>query len=664
MSSLNYSQFIWNVADVLRGTYKQHQYGQIILPFTVLFRLDATLAPTKDTVLEAATGYELDEVPTAMLQARADHEYSFYNLSRHNLSTIANDPDTLALNLRDYINRFSENVRDIFEKYKFEDTIADLEANDLLYQVMLHFSKVDLHPSKVSNEQMGNIFEELIRKFAEASNETAGEHFTPREVIELMVTLLLADDEDLRTDHIVREVYDPTAGTGGMLSVAEEKIKAINPTADVTLLGQELNPESYAICKADMVVKGQEVENVVLGNTLTNPAFENRTFHFGLSNPPFGVDWKGAKKFVEDEHKNMGFNGRFGAGLPRVSDGSLLFLQHLIAKLREPGITLDGVPQVGGRAAIVLNGSPLFTGGAGSGESNIRKWVLDNDYLEAIIGLPTDMFYNTGISTYIWVLNKQKKAERKGKVQLIDATEMFEKMRKSVGSKRKKLSAEHITEITQLFAAFDAADDKRSKIFDRQDFLYRTITVERPLRLNWGFTAERVGRLLASKELAKLKLDAEAQDALAAALADKVQDDGGLVSQVKGDVQSVLLQVFANAGVQVKPAALSKLVDELAERDESAEPVKKAGKPVADTSLRDTENVPWDGDIHEYLEREVKPFVPDAWIDESKTKEGAEIPFTLHFYEYVPPRPLEEIDRDLKEVLGRIKLHLDEVLGQ
>lgn len=594
---------------------KQHQYGQIILPFTVLFRLDATLAPTKDAVLEAANGYHLDEVPTAMLPARANHDYSFYNLSRHNLSTITTNPDTLALNLRDYINRFSENVRDIFEKYKFEDTIADLEANDLPYQVMLHFSKVDLHPSKVSNEQMGNILEELIGKFAEAFNE----YFTPR------------------------EVNDPTAGTGDMLSVAEEKIRAIIPTADVTLLGQELNAESYTICKADMVVKGQEVENMALGINLTNPAFETRTFHFGLSKPPIGVDWKGAKKFVEDEHKNMGSKGRFGAGLPRVSDGSLPLLQHLIAKLREPGITTDGASQVGGRVAIVPNDSPLSTGGAGSGEINIREWVLDNDYLEAIIGLPTDMFYNTGISTYIWVLIKQKKAERKGKVQLIDAADMFEKMRKSVGAKRKKLSNKHIAEVAQLFAAFNSADDNRSKIFDREDFLYRTITIERPLRLNWSFTAERVDRLLAMKELAKLKLDTEAQDALAAALASQVQDAGGSASQVKGDVQSVLLQVLADAGVQVKPLGLGKL--------------------VAHTNLRDTENVSWGEDIHEYLEREVKPFMPDAWIDESKTRDGAEIPFTRHFYEYVPASPLEEIDRDLKAVLGRIRLHLDEVLG-
>lgn len=663
MSSLNYSQFIWNVADVLRGTYKQHQYGQIILPFTVLARLDAVLEPTKQAVLEAADGYVLDTIPLAMLSARAGHDYSFYNLSQHNLKTVANDPDTLEQNLRSYINQFSENVRDIFEKYKFEDTIADLAAHNLLFQVIQHFSRVNLHPDQVSNEQMGNIFEELIRKFAEASNETAGEHFTPREVIELMVNLLLADDEDLRTDYIARSVYDPTAGTGGMLSVADDKIHQLNPTADVSLLGQELNPESYAICKADMVVKGQDVDNIALGNTLTDPAFENRTFHYGLSNPPFGVDWKGAKAVVEAEHKNQGFAGRFGAGLPRVSDGSLLFLQHLISKLNEPTVASNGVAQVGGRGAIVLNGSPLFTGGAGSGESNIRKWVLDQDYLEAIIGLPTDMFYNTGISTYIWVLNKQKKAERRGKVQLIDATNMFEKMRKSVGSKRKRLSEEQIAEITRLYAAFDAADDKRSKVFDREEFMYRTITVERPLRLNWGFTADRVERLLASKEFGKLKL-AEGEDAaVRASLASLVESKAGVVGGDVAGVMADLLQVFADAGALVKPAALAKLVDELAERDETAEVVMKAKKPVADSTLRDTENVPWGEDIHEYLEREVMPFVPDAWIDESKTKEGAEIPFTRHFYEYVPPRSLEEIDRDLNEVLGRIKKRLEEVLG-
>lgn len=629
----------------------------------MLARLDAVLTPTKQAVLEATEGYLLDTIPPAMLAARAGHDYSFYNLSQHDLKTVANDPDTLEQNLRAYINSFSENVRDIFEKYKFEDTIADLAAHDLLYQVIQHFSRVNLHPDNVSNEQMGNIFEELIRRFAEASNETAGEHFTPREVIELMVNLLLADDEDLRTDSIARAVYDPTAGTGGMLSVAEEKIHQLNPTADVSLLGQELNPESYAICKADMVVKGQDVDNIALGNTLTDPAFENRTFHYGLSNPPFGVDWKASKAVVEAEHKNQGFAGRFGAGLPRVSDGSLLFLQHLISKLNEPRVASNGVAQAGGRGAIVLNGSPLFTGGAGSGESNIRKWVLDQDYLEAIIGLPTDMFYNTGIATYVWVLNKQKKAERRGKVQLIDATGMFEKMRKSVGSKRKRLSQEQIAEITRLYAAFDGADDKRSKVFDREEFMYRTITVERPLRLTWGFTAERVERLLASKELGKLKLTEDDRRAVESGLAGLTTAKAGVLAAGQAEAKAELLQVFVDAGLQVKPVALTKLVDELAERDESADIVVKAQKPVADASLRDTENVPWGQDIHDYLEREVKPFVPDAWVDESKTKEGAEIPFTRHFYEYVPPRPLEEIDRDLNEVLGRLKKRLEEVLG-
>lgn len=660
-SSLNYSQFIWNVADVLRGTYKQHQYGDIILLFTVLYRLDAVLEPTKDAVLTAISGYDADaEVPLAMLRARAKHEYSFYNSSKHTLSSIKGDADTLEQNLRSYINSFSPNVRDIFEKYKFEDTIAELAEHDLLFQVVQHYSKINLHPDNVSNEEMGNIFEELIRKFAEASNETAGEHFTPREVIELMVTLLLTDEEDLMRPNITRDVYDPTAGTGGMLSVADEKIKKFNDTAQVNLLGQEINPASYAICKADMVVQGQAIENIALGNTLTNPAFENRTFHYGLSNPPFGVDWKGAKATVETEHKIAGFTGRFGAGLPRVSDGSLLFLQHLISKLREPSSgAKQGVADTGGRGAIVLNGSPLFTGGAGSGESNIRKWVLDNDYLEAIIGLPTDMFYNTGISTYIWMLNKSKKVERRNKVQLIDATEMFEKMRKSVGSKRKRLSEDHIKEIAQLFKAFESADDKRSKVFAREEFMYRTITVERPLRQNFAFTQERVEGLLASRELAKLKLDDAVAAALRAALEQHAVKAGGVVETDRLEFEKQLREVFDSADVTVKPAALKKLADELSARDETAEPVVKAGKPVADATLRDTENVPWGEDIHEYLEREVKPFVPDAWIDESKTKEGAEIPFTRHFYEYVPPRSLEEIDRDLNEVLGRIRERLE-----
>lgn len=649
----NHASFIWSAADILRGTYKQHQYGDVILPFTVLARLDAVLVPTKAAVLSAVEGFD-EHVPQAVLRKQAGHTYSFFNRSRHELRTLQRDPDNLESNLRDYVNAFSANVRDIFEQYKIEDTIVDLARHDLLLQVLQHFAKVDLHPNAVSNEQMGHIFEELIRKFAEASNETAGEHFTPREVIELMVSILVEGDEQLGKDHVVRSVYDPTAGTGGMLSAAEEKIAKWNDTAQVELLGQELNPASYAICKADMVVKGQGIDNIVLGNTLTEPAFRGRTFHYGLSNPPFGVDWKQAQKKVKEEHEVRGFAGRFGPGLPRVSDGSLLFLMHLISSLRNPK---DG--EAAGRGAIVLNGSPLFTGGAGSGESSIRKWVLENDYLEAIVGLPTDMFYNTGIATYVWILSKDKAPERRGKVQLIDATGMFVKMRKSVGSKRRMLSTENILEVVRLYNAFE--ESKQSKIFATEDFFYRTITVERPLRLNYAFTPERIERVMAARQVAKLK-DAQ-KGALRAALEQAVKDAGGVVSTSRAEFTTTLKAALDAKGATLSPALLKVVIGELGERDEHGELVTKAGKAEADSSLRDTENVPWDEDVDEYLQREVIPFVPDAWIDHDKTKEGAEIPFTRHFYEYEPPRPLEEIDRDLDEVLGRIRKRLEEVKG-
>ncbi|WP_022870178.1 type I restriction-modification system subunit M [Yaniella halotolerans] len=653
---LNHAQFIWSVADILRGAYKQHQYGDVILPFTVLARLDAVLAPTKDAVLAAVEGFEPDqEPPLGLLRARAGHHYSFFNRSQHSLKTLRGDADNLEENLRGYVNGFSENIRDIFEQYKFEDTILDLARHDLLLQVLQHFAKTDLHPDRVSNDQMGHIFEELIRRFAEASNETAGEHFTPREVIELMVTLLLADEHDLTTPGVVRDVYDPTAGTGGMLSVADDKIKAINPHAAINLLGQEINPSSYAICKADMVVKGQSIDNIVLGDTLTEPAFEDRTFHYGLSNPPFGVDWKQRRKQVETEHTIQGYDGRFGPGLPRVSDGSLLFLMHLISKLREP--TIDD-HNVAGRGAIVLNGSPLFTGGAGSGESNIRKWVLDNDYLEAIVGLPTDMFYNTGISTYIWVLNKAKPDHRRGKVQLIDATEMYVKMRKSVGSKRHQLSDENITTIAKLYAAFE--DTEHSKIFNTTDFYYRTITVERPLRLNYAYTPERIERVLAARPITRL--DKPTQTTLRQALQQAHHEHDDLVFTQRQAFTDDLTTRLDQAGIVLTPAALRTVVAELGEHDDNGELVtKRNGDPEPNTELRDTENVPWDQNIHEYLEQEVKPFIPDAWVDETKAKEGVEIPFTRHFYQYTPPRPLEDIDADLDKVLGRIRTRLEQV---
>lgn len=658
-TTFNHAQFIWSAADILRSTYKQHQYGDVILPFTVLARLDAVLAPTKQAVVRELAGFDRDRMPSAaMLRKKAGHEYSFFNASRHDLRSLQGDPDNLEQNLRDYVGAFSENVRDIFEKYKFEDAIIDLARHDLLLQVLQHFAKVDLHPRAVSNEQMGHIFEELIRKFAEASNETAGEHFTPREVIELMVTILLDGDPDLGKDHVVRSVYDPTAGTGGMLSVADDKIRDLNKTAQVSLLGQEINPASYAICKADMVVKGQPIDNIVLGNTLTQPAFRGQSFHYGLSNPPFGVDWKQFKKTVEDEHTVRGFAGRFGPGLPRVSDGSLLFLMHLISKLRDP--TPDQAHHTAGRGAIVLNGSPLFTGGAGSGESNVRRWVLEHDYLEAIIGLPTDMFYNTGIATYVWILSKDKAPERRGKVQLIDATGMFEKMRKSVGSKRRYLSEQNIEEITRLYNTFE--ESEHSKIFATEDFFYRTITVERPMRRNYAFTPERIERAMAARQVAKLN-DAE-REALRDALGAAADAAGGIVSTSRAVFTKDLKTALDEHGLKLTPAVLKVLIGELSEHDEDGELVTgPGGKGVADASLRDTENVPWDEDVEEYLQREVTPFVPDAWIDHTKTKEGAEIPFTRHFYKYIPPRPLEEIDRDLDEVLGRIRVRLEEVKG-
>ena len=478
MNHQSLSAFIWSVADLLRGDYKQSDYGKIILPFTVLRRLDCVLESTKSAVLaehEEKKKLGLNADPFLLRKAKQ----SFYNISPLDMKKLMGDQDHIKENLFSYIQGFSEAVRDIFERFEFYAQIDKLAKSGLLYQVTEKFVNVDLHPGKVSNSQMGLVFEELIRKFAEISNETAGEHFTPREVIRLMVNLLfIEDDQVLAKAGVVRTIYDPTAGTGGMLSVAGEYLEEHNPEARLTMFGQELNPESYAICKADMLIKGQDVANIVFGNTFSEDGHPHKKFDYMLSNPPFGVEWKKVEKEVRKEYEQQGFNGRFGAGLPRVSDGSLLFLMHLISKMRPAN---DG----GSRFGIVLNGSPLFTGGAGSGESEIRRYVLENDLVEAIIGLPTDMFYNTGISTYVWILSNRKLAHRKGTVQLIDASGFWQKMRKSLGSKRKELSDDHITEITRLFGQFiEASEGKKpiSRIFKNSDFGYRTITVERPLK--------------------------------------------------------------------------------------------------------------------------------------------------------------------------------------
>lgn len=605
------SSFIWSVADLLRGDFKQSEYGRVILPFTVLRRLDCVLEATKPAVLtEFAAKTKAGLNPEPFLLRKAGQ--SFFNTSPLDLGKLLGDQDHIRQNLYAYVQAFSPAARDIFERFDFHAQVERLAKANLLYLVTEKFANIDLHPSVVDNASMGAVFEELIRKFAEISNETAGEHFTPREVIRLMVNLLFIEDDDVLTpgNAVVRTIYDPTAGTGGMLSVAGEYLLEHNPQARLTMFGQELNDESYAICKADMLIKGQPVENIVAGNTLSDDGHGGRKFDYMLSNPPFGVEWKKVEKQVRQEHEQKGFDGRFGPGLPRVSDGSMLFLMHLLAKMRP---AKDG----GSRFGIVLNGSPLFTGGAGSGESEIRRYVLENDLVEAIVGLPTEMFYNTGISTYIWVLSNRKPEDRRGYVQLIDASGMWQKMRKNLGSKRREMSDAHIATVTALFGGFTEAELvtvfdatgqaagepvlvtstdtpptkpesgrlKRvpiARIFRNEDFGYTTITVERPLR----------------------------------------DESGNVVVGLKG---------------------------------------KQKGKPQPDSALRDTENVPLAEDIHAYFKREVLPQAPDAWIDDDKSKVGYEIPFNRHFYVFEPPRSLHAIDEELKTVTASIMKMLGEL---
>tara|TARA_B100000614_G_scaffold238545_1_gene237461 strand:+ start:1907 stop:3856 length:1950 start_codon:yes stop_codon:yes gene_type:complete len=646
---VNHVAFIWNIAESLRGPFKPSEYGSVVLPFTVLRRLDAVLADTKPAVLDAAKGIaSLPEMLQVMkLQEAAGHQ--FYNTSPFDFGKLVADPADLRANLSSYLAGFSSNVRDIFERFEFDKTLNKLAEKNKLFAVTEKFAQADFHPRTVSNIQMGLVFEELIRFANEKSNETAGDHYTPREVIKLMVELLFAlDDDALSKSGVVRSIYDPTAGTGGMLSVADEYLRTLNPGIQLSLYGQDYNDASYAICKADMVIKGQDVDNIALGDTLTEDAFDDKKFDYGLSNPPFGVDWKDQRTYVDDEHTKLGFNGRFGPGTPAVSDGAMLFLLHLVSKMRKPE---DG----GSRMAIVLNGSPLFSGGAGGGESNIRKWLLDNDLVEAIIGLPKDMFYNTGISTYIWVLTNRKDENRKGRVQLIDGREMFTKLRKGLGSKRNELSPKNIETIVGLYARFE--DGEHSKIFRNEDFLYRTITVERPLKLNWHATPERIDTVFDAKAIQKLS---EADAAALRAALDRLGTD--TVWKNRAEFQKVLKDAAKAEGLTLPAPLLKTVTTELGEQDDSADTCTDTkGNPEPDASLRDTENVPWDEDVDAYVAREVLPYAPDAWIDHSKTKEGAEIPFTRHFYQYIPPRPLEEIDRDLDAVMDQLRAMLVEV---
>lgn len=646
---VNHVAFIWNIAESLRGPFKPSEYGSVVLPFTVLRRLDAVLADTKPAVLQTAktVGSLPEMLQAATLTEASGHE--FYNTSPFDLGKLVDDPQDLRANLASYLAGFSPNVRDIFDRFEFDKTLNKLAEKNKLFAVTEKFAQADFHPRTVSNIQMGLVFEELIRFANERSNETAGDHYTPREVIALMVQLLFAlDDDALSKSGVVRSIYDPTAGTGGMLSVADEYLRRMNPGIQLSLYGQDYNDASYAICKADMVIKGQDVDNIALGDTLTEDAFDDKKFDYGLSNPPFGVDWKDQRAAVDDEHTKLGFNGRFGPGTPTVSDGAMLFLLHLVSKMRKPE---DG----GSRMAIVLNGSPLFSGGAGGGESNIRKWLLDNDLVETIIGLPKDMFYNTGISTYIWILSNRKEGDRKGRVQLIDGREMFTKLRKGLGSKRSELSPSNIETIVGLYAGF--ADGEHSKIFRNEDFLYRTITVERPLRLNWHATPERVNAVLAAKAVQKLS-ESDAR-ALRAAL-DRLGPD--TVWRNRMAFHKVLKDAAKAEGLTLPALLLKTVTTELGDQDDTADNCTDSkGNPEPDAALRDTENVPWDEDVDAYVTREILPYAADAWVDRSKTKEGAEIPFTRHFYRSLPPRPLDEIDRDLDAVINQLRAMLTEV---
>jgi type I restriction enzyme M protein len=662
----NHAAFIWSVADLLRGDYKQSEYGKVILPLTVIRRLDCVLEPTKQAVLERhrqLAGRIENQEP--VLQAVAGEQ--FYNTSPLTFVKLLDDPNSIADSLSLYIGGFSEAAKDVIDKFEFGTQIERLRRANVLYQVIGKFADLDLHPDAVSNLEMGYLYEELIRRFSELSNETAGEHFTPREVIRLMVNLLFIDDEDdvLTKPGIVKTLCDPACGTGGMLSVAEDHLRQLNPQARLEVFGQELNAETYAVCRSDMMLKGQDASHIAYGNSFSEDHFEGERFDYLLANPPFGVEWRKVEDAVRDEAKTKGFAGRFGAGLPRINDGSFLFLQHMISKMKPPE---DG----GSRLAIVFNGSPLFTGAAGSGESEIRRWIIESDWLEAVVALPDQLFYNTGISTYFWVVTNRKAPERRGKVQLVDAREYFVKMRKSLGEKRKEISGPQIEEITRLYGDFE--EGEKVKIFPNEAFGFLRITVERPLRLRWEVTDESIAAVLATKAIQKLPDDVQqaAREALEAERGGQFGTERELVKALGPALTSLGLAAPAQKGAWPS----------LAVRDEEAPIIAdRKGNPEPDPELRDNENVPLPAPpvsfvedptdrfetleyrtaVDDYMRTEVLPYVPDAWAVYAKTKIGYEIPLTRHFYKYVPPRPLEEIDAEIKALEDEIQQLLAEV---
>jgi type I restriction enzyme M protein len=662
--------FVWQIAEILRGDFKQSEYGKVVLPFVVLRRLDCILEPTKNAVLQAHASLPkgIDEQTRDMILFGAiGNGIRVYNTSRLTFAAMhAQDPAQLHENLVQYITSFSPSVKDVFlDKFLFVDQLKRLKDADLLWQVFQRFAALDLRPASVSTLAMGYLFEDLIRRFSEISNETAGEHFTPREVIRLIVDLLLANDaQALVGKGIIRQVYDPACGTGGMLALAEEGMRDLNPDIRVELFGQELNGESFGICKSDMLVTAHDPEQIAFGNTLTHDAHKGKQFHYMLSNPPYGVDWKKYQDPIRDEHDQLGKDGRFGAGLPRISDGQLLFLQHMISKMRSD--------EAGSRIGVVTNGSPLFTGGAGSGESEIRRWMLENDWVEAIVALPTDLFYNTGIQTYVWLLTNRKDARRRGKVQLIDASgERFWKpMRKSLGSKRRFIpddAREIIVHIFHEMANGGGEWADVSKILDTRDFGYREIRVERPLRLNFQTATGRIEHLKAEKSF--LKLDANEQEDVLDVLTSHLPST---LFENRAEFEKVLAKGLKGASVKISPTMKKAILTALGERNEAADICRDTdGRPEPDPELRDYELVPLSEDWRDYVACNVTPFISDAWIDESHCdakdkgvgRVGYEINFNRYFYRYIPPRPLAEIDAELKMLEVEIADLLKEVAG-
>jgi len=648
---------IWSVADILRGDFKPHEYGQTILPFVVLRRLECALEKTKDKVISKSKSLEgkINDLE-AILNKESGH--NFYNTSPLSLTKILQDPDKVASNLNSYIRAFSPSASEVLDKYGFPDKIKKLEEQGLLYQIIGKFADLDLSEETVSNEAMGYVFEELLRKFSEMSNETAGEHYTPREVIRLMVNLLFIEDSKaLAGQKPIRSIYDPACGTGGMLSIAEEYLHDLNPNIKLNVFGQELNPETWAIARSDLMIKGQDPTRITLGNSLNNEdGHAGKQFDYCISNPPYGVDWKKYQEPIEKEHKTKGFDGRYGAGLPRVSDGSFLFIQHMISKMKpvaDKPETKD-IIEGGSRIAIILSGSPLFSGQAGSGESEIRRWIVENDLLEGIVAMPDQMFYNTGIGTYIWIISNRKDKKSQGLVRLVDARELGTRMRKSLGDKRKELTSDAIEQITNLYSnASLNSSDKRVKVMKNEEFGFARLTIERPLRRIW-------------------RVDEEILQSAPAALRLKLAVLNGKTFMSEKEAEGAVL----SAGLEGKETKAA--MKAIATTDSSANPVQ--GKKYAfeaDSDLRDNENVSLSAGFiqmneserskaieklaEEYLLKEITPYVSDAWVDHSKTKIGYEIPFTRQFYTYTPPRPVAEIRGEIESLEQQIQVLMQEL---